>query len=268
MDNAFCTINNQTYNAYQFSQFDMGTISQLRRFLECPSCHAPAFFRKASRNGQAACFGARPHNSGCDEIAPTSRLINGENNEEDILYNDGQQIVLDLNFGSQEPVNHVDEDIWGNGTGQGGRFVGNGNRPNAVTRRRLSTMLRSLVLNPSFRDSQQNISIGEIQSSVREFFVQFNEINTKHINNPRGYWGQIVDVGQGSNDTIWLNSGNRDDVSLCLPVEMQPSFFHRFKITDLEDLIGSYVLYLGDLRKSAAQKYYIVIDDLAFLTCY
>ena len=148
MDNAFCTVDNQTYTAYQFSQLDMSTISQFRKFLECPNCHAPAFFRKKARNGQAACFGARPHNMGCIENAPLSRLINGENDDEDVLHNDGQIIVLDLNYGAAEPVNHITEDMNGNGIGRGVRFSGNGDRPNAVAHRRLSTILRSLIFNP------------------------------------------------------------------------------------------------------------------------
>ena len=107
MDNAFCTINNQTYNAYQFSQLDIGTISQLRRFLECPTCHAPAFFRKAARNGQAACFGARPHNDGCIESAPLSRLINGENDDEDVLHNDGQRPLQNSPKSPKFPLRHL-----------------------------------------------------------------------------------------------------------------------------------------------------------------
>ena len=36
----------------------------------------------------------------------------------------------------------------------------------------------------------------------------------------------------------------------------------------VEDLVGSYILYLGDLRVSQNNKYYIVIDELTFVACY
>lgn len=268
MDNAFCTINNQTYNAYQFSQLDIGTISQLRRFLECPTCHAPAFFRKAARNGRAACFGARPHNDGCIESAPLSRLINGENDDEDVLHNDGQRIVLDLNYGAAEAVNHINDDMNENGAGRGVRFRGNGNRPNAVAHRRLSTMLRSLVINPAFRVSEQEIEIEDEIRTISNFFVSFHEINQTHIGRFCGYWGQIADVKEGNYEAIWLNSGTRDDVSLCLPSQMQRIFFERFDINDVEDLVGSYILCLGNLERSKRNKKYIMIDKLAFVTCY
>lgn len=266
MDNAFCTINNQTYSAHQFSRLDMATISHLRRFLQCPSCGAPAFFRKASRSGQAACFGARPHYDGCTEGAPLSSLIHGENCDENILHNDGQRIVLDLNYGAARPTVHVDDDM-GGGPGRGSRFSNNGNRPNAVARRRLSTILRSLVQNPDFRNSEQTIEINGTDRAVCEFFVHFSQINQGHINQFHGYWGAIADVGN-SNGTLWLNSGGRDDVSLCLPPEIQPSFFERFGVNDAEDLVGVNILYLGHLKVSQNNKKYIVIDELALVTCY
>lgn len=268
MDNAFCTMDGQTYSAYRFSQLDMPTISRLRRFLQCPTCHAPAFFRRAARNGQAACFGARPHYNGCTENAPLTRLINGEIDDEDILHNNGQTIVLDLNFGAPERINHVDENINFNGNGRGGRFVGNGNRPNAITHRRLSTLLRNLVIDPNFQHSHQIIEINGENRPVHNLFVKFNQIEQRHINYYHGYWGQIADVGVTHDDTIWLNSGERDDVSLCLPTTIQQPFFERFRIQDIEDLVGSYILYLGTLRQSQNGKKYIVIDELVFVTCY
>lgn len=49
---------------------------------------------------------------------------------------------------------------------------------------------------------------------------------------------------------------------------MQRIFFERFDINDVEDLVGSYILCLGNLKISQNNKKYIVIDELAFVTCY
>jgi len=46
------------------------------------------------------------------------------------------------------------------------------------------------------------------------------------------------------------------------------TLFERFKINDAEDLVGSYILYLGELRVSQNNKKYIVVDELAFVTYY
>ncbi|MDK4589456.1 hypothetical protein QG040_10335, partial [Kingella kingae] len=70
------------------------------------------------------------------------------------------------------------------------------------------------------------------------FFVQFNQITANYINQFHGYWGQITDIGiSPNNGTIWLNSGGHDDVSLCLPPEIQAAFLDRFRRNDAEDLV-------------------------------
>lgn len=129
-------------------------------------------------------------------------------------------------------------------------------------------MLRSLVINPVFRVSEQEIEIEDEIRTISNFFVSFHEINQTHIGRFCGYWGQIADVKEGNYEAIWLNSGTRDDVSLCLPSQMQRIFFERFDINDVEDLVGSYILCLGNLKISQNNKKYIVIDELAFVTCY
>ena len=111
------------------------------------------------------------------------------------------------------------------------------------------------------------IDAGNHSGVICDFFVPFNRINHSYVNRVHGYWGQIADIGRDY-DTIWLNSGGRYDVSLCLPERIQRDFFDRFEINDPEDLVDSYILYLGTLKASSHNKNYIVIDKLALVTCY
>jgi hypothetical protein len=64
MENAFCTINQQTYDAFQFSLLGEDQISALRHDLLCCDCKGQASFRSKSRNGRVACFSAY-HLDGC-----------------------------------------------------------------------------------------------------------------------------------------------------------------------------------------------------------
>jgi hypothetical protein len=64
-----------------------------------------------------------------------------------------------------------------------------------------------------------------------------------------------------SERTLWLNSGGRDTISFCIPAEAQGEIFHRFHIEDLEELAGSYVLVLGELRISQYNKIYCVVES-------
>jgi hypothetical protein len=57
---ALCTLDQEQYDAADFADNSSDWIAKHRLHLECIACQGPAFFRKASTSGQAACFGARP----------------------------------------------------------------------------------------------------------------------------------------------------------------------------------------------------------------
>lgn len=84
------------YDAATFERLEVGELGAKRRSLICPECHAPAYFRKSSRNGVGACFGANPHaptcqlaGTGTTEHPGEKREIRGER------FNPGDRIVLD-----------------------------------------------------------------------------------------------------------------------------------------------------------------------------
>ena len=58
MDTALCTIDNKRYDIASFSKLDEQILSSLRRALVCQECNAQGYYRKASRDGKPACFGA------------------------------------------------------------------------------------------------------------------------------------------------------------------------------------------------------------------
>jgi len=268
MDAARCTLDNAVYQAVRFAALPPNELSKKRRFLVCPECNGPAFFRKASRSGQAACFGARPHEDGCTLAASEyERNDTGLGDDQDILENPGQRIVIDFNFGAQPADKHNDPDESYNVGGRGGRFVGDGERPNAEMHRRLSTILRNLIMSEQFRTSRQIIEIvGVGEFSVADFFVHFSAVAPMHIGQYRGYWGMVADARFGQTGALWLNSGGRDDMSICVAEPLVDELHQRFRIAEEEDLAGAYTLVFGTLRSSQAGKKYVQAEDLGFIT--
>ena len=267
MDAALCTLDDSTYQAVQFAALPPNELARKRRFLVCPECRGPAFFRKASRSGQAACFGARPHEEGCT-LATSDYEQNDISlgDDQDSLENPGQRIILDFNFGV--PNNrHNDPTAPVIAGGCGGRFVGGGVRPDAAMHRRLSTILRNLMMSERFRISRQIVEISGIgEFTVANFFVQFDAIAIAHDNQYRSYWGMVVSARFGQTGALWLNSGGRDDMSICVPEQFVNEFYERFRITDEEELAGTYVLVLGTLRTSQGRKKYVQTEELGFIT--
>lgn len=264
MDAARCTQNDLVYNALQFSQLPAAELAEKRRMLVCAQCGAQAFFRKASRHGRAACFGARPHEPGCDLATVEPEQLGGGGDDQEELINPGERIVVDFNFGA---VNgrHGDDDGTPGVAGRGGAFVGDGDRPQARMHRRLSSLLRNLRLSEQFRASHQILEIdGHGEVTVRDFFLKFEDVRTAHATQYRGFWGMIADARLSEGD-LWLNSGGRDNVSFCVAAERKEQLFERYGIEDLEQLAGAYALIFGTMHVSQNGKKYVVVEDVAFV---
>lgn len=269
MDVAHCTADGRNYSAQSFEALSDPVIETYRRQLVCPECKGPAFFRKESTSGQAACFGARPHGANCSLAAVESSQggMSGPDKEERI--NHGERIEIDFNFGASSVV-HPGPDAPDDGTGRGGRFQ-RGQRPRtAVAHRRLSTLLKNLMHSEDFRRSDQLIALPEGEYRVKDLFVSFDEIDARHINSFRGYWGMITDAGlsKGESKSLWLNSGAADDVSVVVDASLSVPFLERFPVQDTDELSGSYVLVFGELKvsNSPRKKRFIANKDISKIT--
>ena len=262
MDVARCTLNGESYTVRQFEGLSEHHVAQLRRFLACPVCAGPAFYRKESTSGQAACFGARPHAPGCSLAAAEPRYRGGAGPDQVERINSGERIEIDFVYGAG-PVTHVNPNEPANPQGRGGRFVGGGRGPsNAVMHRRLSTLLKNLMHSDGFRNSDQLIAMPAGEFRVRNFFVEFSDIDGSHEGAYRGYWGMISDAKGDGGGSLWLNSGGRDDVSIVIPNELVNVFAQRFNVDDIEELAGAYALFLGELKISQNGKAYLACNDI------
>lgn len=268
MDTARCSEDEVIYEAIQFSHLPPMELARKRRLLRCPECNGPAFFRKASRSGRAACFGARPHADGCSLAALEHEPEeDGQGADQDILENPGERIVVDFNFGAQAQPEHEEAPGFPRNPNRRGRFVGDGIRPNARIHRRLSSLLRTLVEVPDFSQSDQILEIeGAEEITVRNFFVTLAAVNPGYAGSFRGFWGMLSDARLAQDGTLWLNSGGRDDVSFCLDARFVDGVYERYGINDEEDIAGAYILVFGTLHVSQNGKLYCPVADPGYMS--
>lgn len=268
MDLALCTDDGVTYEAVEFSHLPPVELAQKRRLLKCPECDGPAFFRKASRSGRAACFGARPHEDGCSLAAPEhDTQADGQGADQDALENPGERIVVDFNFGAVQQPAHEEAPGLPRNLNRRGRFISEGEQPDARTHRRLSTLLRTLLEVPQFSQSNQILEIvGRDEITVRDFFIPLADVSEEHIGQYRGFWGMLSDARVAQNGTLWLNSGGRDDISFCLDLEQVEGIYERYGIEDEEDIAGAYILVFGTLQLSQNGKLYCPIANSGFMS--
>jgi len=252
MDTALCTDDGITYTAVDFSALPPTELASKRQALQCTECCGPAYFRKASRNGQAACFGARPHADNCALAAPEHDLEDdGTGNDQDQLYNPGKRIVVDFNVGATNQPIHIETPDLPPNRNRRGSYRGAGSRPDAQMHRHPSTLLRDLMEVPAFRQSEQIMVIeGHDEIPVRDFFVLLTDVSRRHVGLYRGFWGKLSDARFDEDKTLWLNSGSWKNMSFCLRAEQVDDIYARYNVNDEEDFAGAYILVFGTLCES------------------
>lgn len=268
MDTALCTDDGITYTAVVFSRLSPTELARKRRALQCTECCGLAYFRKASRNGQAECFGARPHADNCALAAPEHDLEDdGTGNDQDQLYNPGKRIVVDFNVDVTNKPIHIETPDLPPNRNRRGSYRGAGSRPYAQMHRHPSTLLRDLMEVPAFRQSEQIMVIeGHDEIPVRDFFMPLADVSRRHVGLFRGFWGKLSDARFDEDKTLWLNSGGRKNMSFCLRAEQVDVIYTRYNVNDEEDFAGVYILVFGTLCKSKNNgKLYCLIKDPGFM---
>ncbi len=265
MDFAKCTLDNKIYRAHSFEQLPTNEIDLKRKHLICKECDAKAYFKKRSKSGQSACFGARPHNDTCSLKTEESQTSIGKlQDDERELINKGSEINVIFDVYSR-PVTHISQDNDHNNTNNsvGSCHSLKNGVGSAKSKRNLRSLLNMLLHCQDFAQSNQKINIGKYSYNAKTIFKQFSELSDKDIGMFRGVYGQIFDVG-ANNNIWWINSGGQNDCSIKIDSNLHNNFWLVFeKYSDLEELNGAYVLCFGWIEKSKKNKYYIQLDDLS-----
>ena len=178
MELARCTLDNKVYSAVDFST--LSDLSTKRRNLICDECKNPAYFKKAAKSGQAACFGARPHKDGCSVASEDSDTVAGKlEDDERALINDGNSIKVDFDFGSKTNTHIVDmEDSESNPRKTGSSHHITNGLGKAKSNRRLKSLLNMLINDSGFAASKIKIDIGhEYPYNASTIFRRFGNLS-------------------------------------------------------------------------------------------
>ncbi|QPP31188.1 hypothetical protein I6A80_003645 [Pseudomonas aeruginosa] len=259
MDIAKCVLDNQTYTAWDFSRLPPRELSTKRKHLVCIECQAVAFFRKASRNGQAACFGAFPHLPGCSLALSDTQDVRNKNVahhlNEFVKFRSASALSSDISTELNVRKKECDaEDII---------YSAEDLKPSRQIRRQLSATLKHLILNEKFSAPTQTVEVKNVApTTANHFFVSFDEIGFDKGEELHGYWGMLTDARLSGEGALWLNSGGSSDVSCVIQAESVDEFFGRYNLEDEEDLAGAYVIVIGALKISSGGKKYIRLSDV------
>jgi hypothetical protein len=250
------------YDAEEFAALSLGERDDLRDSLICTGCGADAYFIRQARNGRRACFGARPHRENCELASFVTEDGGGAALDEvDQQINAGDVFRIDPN--RARTIRHVAHDP-SEPPASGGsavRYTRRGRGNARLSSMALPRLLRQLVLREPFRQSNTLLILSDdSRQTVKSGCVHLSDVEDKHRNRLRVYWGTIRFPRPKEGGGAWLNTG-RGSPTLVIEGEELQSVLTRSGLADLEDLAGSYFAFMGRLRQNAAGRDFLFVND-------
>lgn len=263
--------NNQTvsYTVFKFQKLSDAEIEKLRQALSCPACGAKAYYRKASSDGKAACFGSRYHEASCKEFRPSVAKEWEEQHALEVnrVIADNEAMIIDF---SQTPKaaargrRAAKGDI-ADASLEAAEVVAEQGKPGqpssrpAATQARgkheaatdedkrivsqgLEKLLHSLMRGSDLAESDLWVYTDDkYRWRAKNLFVNFADAEPTEKGAPRMYWGTI---SHADKENTWLNPADCKDVGI--PIDgFSQALLQRFEIGERRDLEGAGLIVFG-----------------------
>lgn len=250
------------WDAEDFAALPAVERDALRDSLICTECGADAYFIREARNGRRACFGARPHRENCELASLATEDGGGAALDEvDERINAGDMFRIDPSRARN--IRHVqhDPEAPAPASGSAARHTRRGRGAARVSSMVLSRLLRQLVLRETFRNSNTLLIMSDdSRQTVKSGCVHLSDIEDKHQNRLRVYWGVIRFPRAKEGGGAWLNTG-WGSPTIVIDEEPLRILLERGNLNELEDLSGSFFAFMGRLRRTEAGKQFLFVND-------
>ncbi|PKH56712.1 hypothetical protein CXF83_06385 [Shewanella sp. Choline-02u-19] len=266
-----------TYSVFKFQKLSDADIEKYRQALLCPACAGKAYYRKASKDGKAACFGSRYHQADCAEFKPSAAKEREEQHAIEVnqLVVDSDALIIDFSCAPKmtkaKTPSAVTKVLIENET--------QSNNPTVITpmpvaadlstaellkpeltgptavktedetsaKKRVATQGLEKVLHSLLRGSDLATSDLWVYTDdkyrwrAKNLFVNFADAEPTENGAPRLYWGTISHTDK---ERLWLNPAETKDVGI--PIDMfANSLISRFGLEDRRDFEGAGIILFG-----------------------
>jgi len=264
-----------TYSVFKFQKLSDADIEKYRQALLCPACAGKAYYRKASKDGKAACFGSRYHQADCAEFKPSAAKEREEQHAIEVnqLLVDSDAMIIDFSRAPKmtkaktpSTVTKVliENETQSNSTATTTSMPADLSTvellkpeltgPAAVkiedetsTKKRVATQGLEKVLHSLLRGSDLATSDLWVYTDdkyrwrAKNLFVNFADAEPTENGAPRLYWGTISHTDK---ERLWLNPAETKDVGI--PIDMfASSLISRFGLEERRDFEGAGIILLG-----------------------
>lgn len=248
----------KVFSVYGFAKLDEATQEQLRQSLFCLGCGARAYFRRASSDGKAACFGSLYHSDNCPEYRPSSSSKEHEADIAAVRQAIEQEDGLSIDFDA--PV-RLGRKSTGHSTAssvrepQGSYDVHSQHTPNTQAKAAgqpedtlqtpklgLKKLLMSLLRGSELAGSDLWVYTDEVHRwRAKNLFVNFADAIPTEKGAPRMYWGTL---SHADNDMNWLNPTDSREVGIAIS-DVREALLKRFGIKERADFEGAGIILFG-----------------------
>ncbi|MCL1137655.1 hypothetical protein [Shewanella pneumatophori] len=274
----FDELNPKTYSVFKFQKLSEIDIERFRQALVCPACQGKAYYRKASKDGKAACFGSRYHQADCIEFKPSAAKAREGLHAIEVnqLIVDSDAMMIDFSRASRlkprnkqalvnskpevknkpEPViapkadakTELETAISAAGMipNKGAIEIDVDSQPLTSEKRVANTGLEK-ILSSLMRGSELATSDlwvytdSKYRWRAKNLFVNFADAEPTEKGAPRMYWGTISHTDK---DALWLNPADSKDVGI--PIDgFAEQLKRRFGLTERRDFEGAGIILLG-----------------------
>ncbi|MFT5789533.1 MAG: hypothetical protein ACI8SJ_001649 [Shewanella sp.] len=266
-----------TYSVFKFQKLSDADIEKYRQALFCPACAGKAYYRKASKDGKAACFGSRYHQADCSEFKPSAAKEREEQHAIEVnqLVVDSDAMIIDfsrvpkvikpkvqpatnaISKKSEAASNSSAEMI--SAASEADLSKAELSKPelaktelvtagdDAETHKRIATQGLEKVLHSLLRGSDLATSDLWVYTDekyrwrAKNLFVNFADAEPTENGAPRMYWGTISHTDK---ERLWLNPAETKDVGI--PIDMfASSLISRFGLEERRDFEGAGIILFG-----------------------
>lgn len=216
MHSAICELEGRVHSASDFEKLPAADLARKRSRLLCCGCGQPAYYRKRSRDGHAACFGSDRHRPDCAERTPQGESprvgsLRATSAGVRRVSNSGRTLVVTLSAprSSARRVNLGSSAVASDATTTASRHVKEPEHTKETSDRYLGSLLRdlrngSLSLSPA--DGTKIKLPNSLAGPAHERILVCSDIaNAPAPAEERLYWGTVKDSEVLSN-AIWISA--------------------------------------------------------------
>ncbi|WP_372870242.1 hypothetical protein [Shewanella sp.] len=249
----------RVFSVYGFAKLDEAAQEQLRQSLFCIGCGARAYFRRASSDGKAACFGSLYHADDCPEYRPSSARREEESVIAEVRHvierEDGLSIDFDAPIGlprkklpgvGQDSISEPKQDYRPASCAEAGKSTAEiaTNADPSVTAPRLGLkkLLQSLLRGSELASSELWVYTDEVHRwRAKNLFVNFADAEPTEKGAPRMYWGTLSHSDKEMN---WLNPAESRELGVAIS-DIRDKLLTRFGISERRELEGAGIILFG-----------------------